>query len=787
MHNSAAISIPSHQLQATSSKMAFALNWVDESIAWTDECGRMQWCNSAFEQLVHQPAADMAERLLTELMPLTLEGEPLPLSLHPVYGALTTNQQQNGAYGFQAHDRSLMLAVTVVPLPGMEDNHTANGVMLVVRASTTQRLSPRSQQNVSLEEKVTVNDHTAAPSEPSQWTTAQFEQINQQLRNEIAEHKQTEAALRKSKERFCCIFDNAPIAISLADAHTYHIVETNYAHRALLGYSSDELAKMTHVDITHPDDVGNNLEQIKQLLDGAIPQFQIEKRFVKKNGDWIWATLTVSIIRDPDGRTYSLGMIEDITDRKQAEEALLENQQLLQLVIDSVPTAIFWKDRALRYLGCNHRFAIDAGLATPKDIIGKDDFELPWAIYAERSQVEDRQVITSKQPKLGREGLLLRARGEQCWIKTSKVPLYDNRGAVVGVLGTYEDITKRRQAEKSLRLTQFSIDRATDPMWWVKPDGSIYYVNDAACRDLGDNRESIIGKQVSDFSPDLTAAEWDAYWLRIKAEGSSTFETLLQAKDGSIFPIEVTANYIKLNDQEYQCSFVRNITDRKQTEDQLRSSLKEKEVLLKEVHHRVKNNLQMVYSLLNLQANAISDPNILAPFRDSQHRIKAMALLHEKLYQSESLAKIDFSDYVHNLVTDLLHSYSAKPAKISLKLEIAERELAVDVVIPCGFMINELVTNALKYAFPGDRTGEIQICFFSLANNQCLLVIADNGIGMPTSIAWSHTNSLPALNSLGLQLVHAFAHQLRGTLTLDRTHGSRFELLFPTQGRSNER
>lgn len=612
-----------------------------------------------------------------------------------------------------------------------------------------------------------------------QQRTAQLEESNQQLQAAIVAHEQTEAALRKSEERFRTIFDNAPIAISLADIHTYQIIEVNQAHHELLGYSNTDLGKLTHVDVTHPHDAGKTLDLIRQLLNGAIDRFQIEKRFVKKNGDWIWANLTVALIRDADGRAYSMGMIEDITDRKRAEEALRANQQLLQRVIDTVPTAIFWKDKNLHYLGCNHQFAIDAGLATPNDIIGKNDFELPWAVHAERCQVEDRQVITSDQPQLAIEETLVKAGEEQCWITRSKVPLHDKDGTVVGVLGTYDDITERRQVEKALRLTQFSVARVADPIWWVKPNGEIHYVNDAACCDLGYARDSIIGKRVSDFNPDLPITDWEDHWQGIKAKGSFVFETRVRAKNGTIFPVEVAANYIQLNNQEYHCSFVRNITDRKQAEDQLKASLKEKEVLLQEIHHRVKNNLQMVSSLLNLQANAIRDPKVLAPFRESQNRIKAMVLIHEKLYQSESLVKINFYDYVHNLATNLLHSYSSSPTKITLKLEIAQVELPVDTAIPCGLIINELVTNALKHAFPADRAGEIQICFSLLENNQYLLVIADNGVGIPESIVWSDTNDLSNLTSLGLQLVHAFLHQLRGTLEIKRTCGSSFELSFP--------
>src|SRR5579883_133869 len=170
-----------------------------------------------------------------------------------------------------------------------------------------------------------------------QHRTIALEQANHQLKVEIAKHQQTEAALRESEERFRMIFDVAPIAISLADAQTYRLVKANQAHRELFGYSEAELATLTHVDLTHPDDVDTNLDKVKQLLDGTLTRFQIEKRFVKKNGDCIWTTITVALIRDADGCAYTMGMIEDISERKrieaerqQAEAALRESEAALR-------------------------------------------------------------------------------------------------------------------------------------------------------------------------------------------------------------------------------------------------------------------------------------------------------------------------------------------------------------------------------------------------------------------------------------------------------------------------
>ncbi len=218
-----------------------------------------------------------------------------------------------------------------------------------------------------------------------------------------------------------------------------------------------------------------------------------------------------------------------------------------------------------------------------------------------------------------------------------------------------------------------------------------------------------------------------------------------------------------------------DITLRKRLEEELRNSLNEKEVLLKEIHHRVKNNLQVISSLLNLQSAQIKDPPTLQIFRDSQNRVRTMALIHEKLYQSSDLARIDFRAYVQSLGAYLMRSFAAEAHGINFRTQIEGLTLQIDQAIPCGLIINELVSNSLKYAFPQGRPGEVSICFTLAADHQFHLVVADNGVGIPESIDIENTTSL------GLQLVSSLVEQLDGTLRLNQTAGTEFEIMFPEQ------
>jgi two-component sensor histidine kinase len=233
------------------------------------------------------------------------------------------------------------------------------------------------------------------------------------------------------------------------------------------------------------------------------------------------------------------------------------------------------------------------------------------------------------------------------------------------------------------------------------------------------------------------------------------------------------ASLIVLNGLPAVQGTILDITERKLAEEALRSSLKEKEVLLREIHHRVKNNLQAITSLLKLQSAKIKEKPYADILKESQYRIKSMAYVHEKLYQSGDFSKIDFKSYVKTLVNSLFRSYGVNPAKIALRVEVDEVSLELDSAIPCGLIINELVSNALKYAFPEDRKGEVRVALGSTKEDKFMLTVSDNGAGMPEHIDFRNTESL------GLHLVTILAEdQLHGKVELNRIEGTKYCIKF---------
>jgi PAS domain S-box-containing protein len=217
---------------------------------------------------------------------------------------------------------------------------------------------------------------------------------------------------------------------------------------------------------------------------------------------------------------------------------------------------------------------------------------------------------------------------------------------------------------------------------------------------------------------------------------------------------------------------MRDRTAQRQLEAQLRGSLQDKEVLLKEVYHRIKNNLQVVVSLLDLQADALEDPQARAVFDDCQRRIQAMALVHEALYQSSSLARVHIGDYARRLAGDLLRAQSVQPEHIRLTLEADDVWLSAEKAMPCGLILNELLTNCAKHAFPAGRAGEIRLIVQADAEAQVALSVCDNGVGFPEGLDFRNTASL------GMQLACLLTEQLGGTIALERRHGTAVTIRF---------
>ena len=283
----------------------------------------------------------------------------------------------------------------------------------------------------------------------------------------------------------------------------------------------------------------------------------------------------------------------------------------------------------------------------------------------------------------------------------------------------------------------------------------------------------VLGKNLHRIlSPEGTYEKFMKGYEKFKYSGQGlviekTIELFAKRKNGKEIPIELSVSSVKIEDKWSAIGIMRDISERKSAEEKIKASLKEKEVLLKEIHHRVKNNMQVISSLLSLQSSYAKNEEATGLINESRKRIETMALIHESLYQSSDMANIQIKDYITTLASQLVYTYEPRS---KLTLDIDKIKFIIEKAIPCGLIINELITNALKYAFP-DESGEIKI---SLHKKGYIykLVISDNGIGLPEDIDFDD------IKTMGLTLVNSLVQQLNGTLKVNRKDGTEYIIEF---------
>ncbi len=321
------------------------------------------------------------------------------------------------------------------------------------------------------------------------------------------------------------------------------------------------------------------------------------------------------------------------------------------------------------------------------------------------------------------------------------------------------------------------LEAAPDAIVVVDLGGRIAIVNHLTEEMFGYPRDQLLGQPVELLVPERYRVrhvrEREQYGRepRTRPMGAGRELTGRRA-DGSEFPIEISLSPLRTERETLVISIIRDTTERRRAEEQIKASLREKEVLLKEIHHRVKNNLQVTSSLLKLQSAYIEDPRARALFQESQNRIRSMALVHEKLYQSRDLSRIDFGDYAGSLAGLLLRSFGMA-RRIELAVRAERVFLPIDSAVPCGLILNELLSNCLEHAFPDGRPGMVVIEVALATDGRHLLAVSDDGVGLPAGF------TLDRLDSLGLQLVQTLVDQLHGTLELRRERGTSFRIRWP--------
>ncbi|NEP00054.1 MAG: PAS domain S-box protein [Symploca sp. SIO2E9] len=517
------------------------------------------------------------------------------------------------------------------------------------------------------------------------------------------------------------------------------------------------------------------------------------------NSDGVWnqqgTSLTI-IITPPPWKTWwaytcyvllpvviVIGYVQWKIQAQEYENALLrQSERKLKQILEAIPIGIVVVDNsgqsvyvnqtAMHLLGAKATLDGDVEqlsdiyqfyIAGTQQLYPPEKLTLSQALRGKKTTIDDMEVHRQDQI------ISLEARG---------TPIYNEHGAVVYAVCAFQDITVRKQAEAERQQYTQELKKAKDQLQavldtvpgcvsWMSVDGRYLGTNGHLAKALNLPTEAFVGREVGFFDH---KSELSQFLREFLVSPKTTASRVVNV------PIKDSIRNYWIGVQKYQQNRAAvgvgiDITEQKLAEEALRKSLTEKEILLQEVHHRVKNNLQVISSLLDLQSYSLKDTKTIELFRESYNRVKSMALVHERLYSSASLEKINFAEYIETLTCHLIQSYELSREPIEIKINCEEVLLNLDKAITCGLIVNELISNALKYAFPQKTGGLVEITL-KREGEQLFLTIKDNGVGLPKDLDWQ------APPTLGLQLVKILTQQLEGELELEPSQGTEFRIKF---------
>jgi PAS domain S-box-containing protein len=591
------------------------------------------------------------------------------------------------------------------------------------------------------------------------------------LVSDTTERRHAENALRQSEERFRKVYEHAAMGIAITDWEGRYL-QCNPAFCHLLGYTEEEFRKMTIPITVHPDDWENYLTKIRSLQAGEIPFFEIENRCVHKNGHFLWEHKYISVLTDETGKpAYLLGLTTNVTERKQAEDALVESKERLRLATKVANLGTYDWDLQTNYAIFSSEWKHQLGY-------GESEISNRYEEWEKRLHPNDRERVLSTLrnyldgsiPEYETEFRLRHKNGFYRWIYTKGAKICDSDGKPYRMLGCHLDITERKQTGESLSAEKerlaITLRSIGDGVITTDINYKIITINNAGEKTTGWTQDDAFGKhleEVFNVVDELSGKKIPVSEMKVFSDNAK-----LITHDGQMIDIAGSCEPIIDNNGRTQGIVLvfQNITERKKYEFNLKSSLRQKEVLLQELYHRTKNNMQVISALLELQAMSSESEEVKRIIRDSQTRIHAMALAHEKLYRSKNLSYVNMEEYIPELAKSLMNSYSISQQRVQIIYNIHNAKLLIDIAIPCGLIITELLSNSFKYAFPENREGQINISLNKTNINQIELTIADNGIGLPPNF------DISTSTSLGIQLVLQMVdHQLHGDANVVSDNG----------------
>ncbi|MEZ4757643.1 MAG: PAS domain S-box protein [Flavobacteriales bacterium] len=601
---------------------------------------------------------------------------------------------------------------------------------------------------------------------------------------DITRLKRDQEALKASEERYRDLFENATDLIQSVDPQgRFEYVNTAW-HRTL-GYSAEELSSLHFMDIVAPDHQAHCRRSFDQLMQGEDPG-RIDTVFLAKDGSRVHVVGT-SNLRTVEGKPIATRSIfHDVTAERTASLRVQEHEAKQRALFQSSEHLFWTVDRDLKITSYNAGYAnmikrlygsepdLNRDLQRPRRLFAEPDYHDFW---------EEKYAIAFSGQAVRFETDRTDTEGRRVCNEIFLSPVIGQNGTITEVFGIGHEVTEQIAAEElareqSARLKAIFDSAANMMIWTLDRDLRLTSYNErfleAIEEDFGVRLsvgDPFVDKPAQQAAGSRTNNYRDRYLAALKGKPQQ-FEAELTDKHGRTIWVENFLNPIVVDGQVQELSCLAyHITDRKLAQTELLKSLHEKEVLLKEVHHRVKNNLQIISSIFNLQsAHVGDDQRMIGLLRDSRDRIRSMSFIHESLYQTKDFSSIDLADYIDGLSRNLVMSYSLN-GKVDLQTDLQQVHLVLDQAIPCGLILNELISNALKHAFPNDRSGTIRIAL-RLAGEQVRIEVSDNGVGLPAGFRpETHSN-------LGLELVDTLIGQLDGAMDRRSEGGVSYLLTF---------
>lgn len=603
--------------------------------------------------------------------------------------------------------------------------------------------------------------------------TAALAAANEELRAEVEVRRAAEEALRESELRYRTLFETAPVGIFT---------------KTLDGrYTSANTADQLYWPRNPHARTDPNVLTLEQaLLDEATDRQVIERgesvvveqELPTDKGMRTVLTYKALLYDTGHNATGILGVDLDITEWRQAELALRETETRYRTLVEQLP--------AITYTAALDRFADSTHYVSPQISrlgFSPDEWIADPELFARQLHPDDQERVVAAMSQLCATGEPLQIEyriytrdGRLLWMSDQANLIYDQREQPIQIQGIMFDITQRKEAEEalhdSLRRIRLIADNVPALIAYID-DQEIYRFANRQFQEWYATTD-IVGRHLRDIAGERQYQGIRNYVDTALSGSPITFDYARIYPDGRRRFVEIA--YIPHFAAEGQVlgffTLVQDLTERKVAEEQIKASLEEKVLLIKEIHHRVKNNLQVISSLLYLQAEQITDPRVRTILQDSQNRVKSMALIHEKLYQAKDQVRVDVAEYIQNLTGYLFRSYAAQASGIQLYVKVDNVQLGIDTAMPCGLIINELLSNALKHAFPAGRCGEIHVGLRCEPEGHYVLVVRDTGVGIPPEV------DLQKNASLGLQLVHTLVKQLDANIEIHRAAGAEFRICF---------